>query len=273
MSRWTKARLVEPQDWPHREVHAVDDGARLRRIDVGAGHEGILAAQLQRHRLDAAGACMTLRPVAMLPTSPIMSTSGLSAAPASPPPGSMASTPGGSRSPISSAQRSADSGACAGGLMMTALPAARRGQLAHGEQQRMIERHDARDHAQRLALGVVQDVRPHRDGVALQLRHQPGEEVQQRGGHHDVRAHLAHRIAAVQRIQQGQLGGIVAQPLTRRSTARASGAVAPDGMAFRARAAGPHPRGRPRPRASAARPCPARGPPSSGRTVARAAPP
>ena len=62
----------------------------------------------------------------MLPTSPIMSTSGLSAsaAPASPPPGSMASTPGGSRSPISSAQRSADSGACAGGLMMTALPAA-----------------------------------------------------------------------------------------------------------------------------------------------------
>ncbi len=53
--------------------------------------------------------------------------------------------------------RSDDSGVCSAGLMISVLPAASGApHLPADEQQRMIERADARDDAERLAQRVVQ---------------------------------------------------------------------------------------------------------------------
>ena len=71
-------------------------------------------------------AFITARPVGTEPISAIMATPGCdaSAAPASRPPGTTLNTPGGKISPISSASRSDDSGACSGGFITTVLPVA-----------------------------------------------------------------------------------------------------------------------------------------------------
>ena len=75
----------------------------------------------------SAPARITARPAFTLPISATLATPGwlASAAPVAPSPVTTEKTPGGNRSPASSAIRSADSGACSGGLTMTALPAAR----------------------------------------------------------------------------------------------------------------------------------------------------
>ena len=44
---------------------------------------------------------------------------------------------------------------------------------------------------------------------ALHLGDQPGEEVELRGGDHRIARHLAHRIAAVGRVDQRQLAGVL----------------------------------------------------------------
>ena len=75
----------------------------------------------------SAAAFITARPVGTEPTSAIMATPGCadSAEPASRPPGTMLSTPGGRMPPINSAKRSDDNGACSGGFITTVLPVAR----------------------------------------------------------------------------------------------------------------------------------------------------
>ena len=74
----------------------------------------------------SAAAFITARPVGTEPMSAIMATSRcvVSDDPASRPPGTTLKTPGGRRPPISSASRSAESGACSGGFITTVLPVA-----------------------------------------------------------------------------------------------------------------------------------------------------
>ena len=74
--------------------------------------------------------CMISRPVVVSPVKAILAMRGLEASglPASSPkPLTMFSTPGGSRSPISSAQTSREAGVCSAGLITTQLPAASAG--------------------------------------------------------------------------------------------------------------------------------------------------
>ncbi len=70
---------------------------------------------------------ITARPAGTLPTRATMAIPGCAArcAAASRPPGSTLNTPAGNRSWVSSAMRRVVSGACSGGLITTALPAAR----------------------------------------------------------------------------------------------------------------------------------------------------
>ncbi len=74
--------------------------------------------------------CMIMRPVVVSPVKAILAMRGdeASGLPASSPkPLTMLRTPGGSRSPISSASSMIDAGVCSAGLMTTQLPAASAG--------------------------------------------------------------------------------------------------------------------------------------------------
>ena len=74
--------------------------------------------------------CMISRPVVVSPVKAILAMRGLEASglPASrPKPLTMLSTPGGSRSPMSSAQTMIEAGVCSAGLSTTQLPAASAG--------------------------------------------------------------------------------------------------------------------------------------------------
>ena len=74
--------------------------------------------------------CMISRPVVVSPVKAILAMRGLDASglPASrPKPLTMLSTPGGSRSPISSASTRIEAGVCSAGLSTTQLPAASAG--------------------------------------------------------------------------------------------------------------------------------------------------
>ena len=83
--------------------------------------------------------------------------------PPAPKPLTMLSTPGGSRSPISSIQTRIDAGVCSAGLSTTQLPAASAGaSFQHGHQQREVPRDDLADDAERLVEVVG-------DGVVVDL--------------------------------------------------------------------------------------------------------
>ena len=129
MSAWRKARLVEPQDWPH-QVKFMPATAAAATASGSASGKAISAflppSSSSTGLIVSAAARITARPVGTLPISATMAMPGCaaSAAPTSRPPGSTLNTPGGSSPPINSASRRADSGACSGGLTMMLLPAA-----------------------------------------------------------------------------------------------------------------------------------------------------
>ena len=78
--------------------------------------------------------CMISRPVVVSPVNATLATRGLQASglPASTPkPLTTLSTPGGSRSPMTSMSLSTDTGVCSAGLSTTALPAASAGASFH----------------------------------------------------------------------------------------------------------------------------------------------
>src|SRR3979411_2589687 len=144
----------------------------------------------------ALAARITARPAATLPMIATMPAPGCeaSAAPVSRPPGTTLKPRAGNRPSTSSARRSADKGAWSGGFITMEFPAASgAARFAGGEHERMIERHDARHHAYRLAHGKIDDVGSHRDRRALHLGDQPGEKIQLRGGDHRVTGHFANR--------------------------------------------------------------------------------
>ena len=53
-----KARLVEPQDWPHQVkfMPATTAAATSSGIGIGKRNQRILAAEFEQHRLDRIGA-------------------------------------------------------------------------------------------------------------------------------------------------------------------------------------------------------------------------
>ena len=110
--------------------------------------------------------CMISRPVVVSPVKAILAMRGLEASglPASrPKPLTTLSTPGGSRSPISSISTMIEAGVCSAGLSTTQLPAASAGRELPGRHQdREVPRDDLADHAERLVEmigdGVVVDL-------------------------------------------------------------------------------------------------------------------
>ncbi len=129
ISAWIKARLVDPQDWPHQVkfMPATAAAATASGLASGKAISAFLPPSSSSTGLIvSAAARMTARPVGTLPMSATIAMPGrdASAAPTSRPPGSTLNTPGGNSPPISSARRNADNGACSGGLTMTLLPAA-----------------------------------------------------------------------------------------------------------------------------------------------------
>ena len=124
-----KARLVEPQDCPHQVkfMPSTTAAETASRSASGYAISAFLPPNSSSIGLSvSAAAFITARPVGTLPISATMATSGWleSTCPTSRPPGTTFHTPGGRMPSISSASRSAESGACSGGLSTTVLPAA-----------------------------------------------------------------------------------------------------------------------------------------------------
>lgn len=137
----------------------------------------------------------------MLPMSVTLSTPGWLArgAPGFALPGTTLKTPGGSRSPTSSASRSDERGGLCRRLRDHGIAGRKRGRnLAGAEHERMIEGDDAGHHAERLPYRVVQGVRPHRDRRAFHFGHEPGEEIGL-GGLHDFVGILSRALGDVAR--------------------------------------------------------------------------
>src|SRR5215475_2927912 len=75
----------------------------------------------------------------------------------------------------------------------------------------MVERHDAADDTEWLAYREVQPIRAHRNGMALHLSDESGEELDLRRGDRGIHDHLGDRIAAIGRVDHGKLSGIFTQ--------------------------------------------------------------
>ena len=114
---------------------------------------------------------------------------------------------------ISSASRSADSGACSGGLTTTVLPAASgAADLPAANMKGWLNGMMRADDAERLAHGEVDRVRPHRDRRALHLGDEAGEEIElRRAGDVGVAHHLGIRVAAIGGVEHGKLVAVLAQ--------------------------------------------------------------
>ncbi len=89
----------------------------------------------------------------------------------------------------------------------------RSGRLASAEHQRVVERNDAGNDAQRLPHREVDRPGAHGDGAALHLGYEPGKEVELGGAYIDVADHLANRVAPVVGFEQRKLVGVTAQDL------------------------------------------------------------
>ena len=74
----------------------------------------------------------------------------------------------------------------------------------------MIERNDARHDAHRLADRKIDGIAAHRNRCALHFGDEPGEKFELHRRDARVAHHLANRIAAVRRIDQRELIGVVA---------------------------------------------------------------
>ena len=159
----------------------------------------------------------TARPVGTEPVKAIRGTSGCatSAAPAvAPRPVTTLSTPGrqqvgGDPGQLERGQRGLltrlDDDRVAGGQ--------RRGRLAGGELERVVERDDPADDAVGLPLGPRQRVGQRRAGDAPGLRGDPGEEADLLRRLRDVPAHAGQRVARVADVEAGQVLGLVGDPV------------------------------------------------------------
>ena len=158
------------------------------------------SSSVRRFPLPAVARRMIL-PTSVEPVKAILSTSAsTSAAPVSPAPVTMFTTPGGSSASwITSASRSAVSGVVSAGFSTTVLPGGeRRGELPRGHQQREVPRDDLAGHAERPGRAPGERV--------LELVGPPRvvEEVRGRERQVDV-ARLLDRLAAVHRLEHGEL--------------------------------------------------------------------
>ena len=81
----------------------------------------------------------------------------------------------------------------------------RRTELPAGEHQREVPRHDLANHADRLALDVVQEARIHRQNIALQLVGHAAEvaEAEHRARHVQT-ARIHDRVTGVQRFERDE---------------------------------------------------------------------
>ena len=210
-------------------------------------------------------------PTSVLPVNATLSTPGwsTSAAPASPKPGRMLTTPAGTPGLEQQlAQPERGQRGLLGGLEDDRVARGDRGDdLEAGHEQREVPRHDAGDDADRLAARVGVEVTArhrHRDGGALHLGGPPGEVAEQLRGGRDVPVPGGlDALAVVERLELGELVGVgldqVADaPQQVRAVARRESATT--ATAPRRRCGPPRPHGRRRPRTPGR---PGRGPPRS----------
>ena len=116
-----------------------------------------------------------------------------------PKPLTMLSTPGGSRSPISSAQTMIEAGVCSAGFSTTQLPAASAGaSFQHRHQQREVPRDDLADDAQRLVEVIGDRVVVDLGDAAFLGADRAGEVAEMVDGERQVGGRrLADRLAVV----------------------------------------------------------------------------
>ena len=156
---------------------------------------------------------MTRRPTSVEPVNATLRTDGceLSAAPVCPSPVITLSTPGGSpASSASSASRSALSGVCSAGLSTIVQPAASAGaDLPGGHQQRVVPGDDLGADADRLADRERQEAPVGRMHLAAQLGRPAGVVGEDARGAADVPAGLDQRLAVVERLEPGELVGVL----------------------------------------------------------------
>jgi len=67
----------------------------------------------------------------------------------------------------------------------------------------MAEGDDPADHPERLADGEVQVLRGSRDGRALELDAEAGEQAEHVGGDGDIPVHSGDRVTTVDRVEEG----------------------------------------------------------------------
>ena len=88
----------------------------------------------------------------------------------------------------------------------------RRGKMCRGEQERVVERHDAGDHAPGLAQREMQSLRRRGHGLALDLAREPREVLEVGRGDLHVGAELADGVAGIARLEREDPRSLRADP-------------------------------------------------------------
>ena len=198
------------------EIHAVDDGGRDRvEIGVRESDQRILAAELERHRLERIGGGLHHRAAGRHAADERdlgdigmarQHLPDLLAARHQIPHSGRKDAVDQFGKPERGQRRlfgRLDHDGVAGGE--------RGGRFSRDEHEGMIERDDTADHAKRLAHREIDRVRPHRDRGALHFGDQAGVEIELRGAHLGIAHHLGVRIAAIGGVDHGELVAILAQ--------------------------------------------------------------
>ena len=220
-------RVVAKHDWPALRVTAAtaaetaaSRSASSRTIVGDLPPSSRLTGTMRR-----AAAAITAAPVATEPVNVTWPTSGWSttAAPVgSPRPTTMLHAPG--RQPRLGEQRGggeARQRRDLGRLDQDGVSGGERRRDAAGHlAERRVPRRDVRDHPERLAARVDERAVRAGDRLAAELVRRPRVELEVARGGRDVRAGLAERLAAVARLELGQLFGVHGQRRGERASTR-----------------------------------------------------
>ena len=156
-------------------------------------------------------------PTSALPVNAILSTSGcaVSAAPVSPCPVTMLTTPGGSPAVLEVPRQLEDRERRLLGRLEDhrAAGADRRRNLPRGHEERIVPRNDLPADADRLAQREAQRVVRNGHDVAVDLRGEAAVVLEAGGDVGDVELRLDDWLSVVDRLQLGELGRVVANDL------------------------------------------------------------
>ena len=212
-----KARLVEPQDWPHQVkfMPPITAAGHFVRIGIAIGDECILAAELKHCALDRVRGRFHDRASGRNAADERdhgdvrmarQSLSGLSS------PRDDVERACWEQSANQFGEPQRGEGCLFRWLHNDCIAGGERGRRFSGaEHEWMIERDDAADDAQRFADGEIDHVRAHRNRRALHLGDKSREKLHLRGRDHGVADHFLDRIAAVGGIDHGKFVGVLTQ--------------------------------------------------------------